>query len=113
MENRELLALIIARCPDLAHQATGALRAQQTNSPVAQQRTIAVIADAIRLNGDDFDPEERAALADAARVAAGGHPQRTLDVRVRVNAEEKARVQRLADAAGQTVSDYIRARIGL
>lgn len=112
MDTRELLALIIARCPDLAHQATGALRAHQTNSQIAQRRIIAVVSDAVRLY-DDWTEDERAALIEVARLAAGGKPQRTLNLIVRASADEKARVQALADEAGQSVSDYIRQRIGL
>lgn len=113
MDTRELLGTIILRCPGLAHQAAGALRAHETKSPIARQRTLAVIADAIRLYGDEFSEDERAHLDGMARVAAGGKPHRTLNLIARVSADEKARVQQLADEAGQSVSDYIRSRIGL
>ncbi len=38
---------------------------------------------------------------------------RTLDIRIRVNTDEKVQVQELAQAAGLTVSDFIRQRLGL
>ncbi len=38
---------------------------------------------------------------------------RTLDIRIRVNADEKVQVQESAQAAGLTVSDFIRQRLGL
>lgn len=109
----QALASIIARCPDLAHQATSALLAHQRNSPIAQQRVLAVIGDALRLHGDEFDDAERAELDSLARVAAGGKPRRGNNILIRVSDDEKARVQANADAAGQSMSDYIRQRIGL
>lgn len=112
MGTRELLALIIARCPDLANQATRALRAHQVHSPIAQRRSSAVAADALRLH-DDWTEDERAALDSMARVAAGGLPRRDLNLIVRATDAEKARVQVDADAAGLSVSDYIRRAIGL
>lgn len=113
METRQALALIIAQCPDLARQATAALAAYQKGSPVAEARILAVVSDALRLNADDLREEDRALLSDLARVVAGGKPQRDLNLIVRATAAEKARVQDAAAAAGQTLSDYIRRRIGL
>ena len=50
---------------------------------------------------------------DPAPAARDTGEARTLNLIVRATAAEKARVQALADAAGQSVSDYIRSRIGL
>lgn len=113
MDTRETLAMIIARCPELAHQAAGALRAYLAGSPIVQRRMGAVVSDALRLYGDDFSEDERRALDSMAPAPNGGKPRRDLNLIVRATAAEKARVQALADAAGRSVSDYIRARLGL
>lgn len=113
MDTTQTLAAIIARCPDLAHQATAALAASQRHSPVAQQRIISVVSDALRQYGDDFDPDERAMLGDLARTVSGGPCRRDLDLRIRVNEAEKARVQDDAIRSGRSVSDYVRTKIGL
>lgn len=109
----QALASIIARCPDLAHQATAALLAYQRNSPIARQRVLAVIGDALRQYADDFSDDERAELDSLARVAAGGTARRELNLIVRTTPDEKAQIQAAADAAGVSMSDYIRQRIGL
>lgn len=112
MSATDALMLIIVRCPDLLRQATDALRAWRVNSPIREQRLARAITDALREYGAAFSAAERAALL-ALLPEQEAEPTRTRTVIARVSPAEKARVAADAAAAGQTVSDYIRARIGL
>jgi len=51
--------------------------------------------------------------ADPSTPTESPGDARNLNIIVRATAAEKARVQALADEAGQNVSDYIRQRFGL
>jgi len=103
----EALRLIIAKSPNNYQGAIRALR-------IARHRPSArpvqyVLEQALVDPLADFTPAERTAIAALLSEDEG----RTLDIRLRVSADEKAEVQRMAEEAGQTVSDFIRLRIGL
>lgn len=112
MTEADALTTIIVRCPDLLRQATHALRAWRGTSPIREQTFARVILDALRQYGEEFSPEERAAML-ALLPATEENEARTLNIIIRATATEKSRVQARADEAGQTMSDYIRTRIGL
>lgn len=113
MTETAALTAIIARCPDLVRQATDTLRAWRADSPIREQRLARTIIDALRLYGEEFTPEERASMAALLPETGGDDERRSLNLIVRATLAEKDRVKALADAAGQSVSDYIRQRIGL
>lgn len=109
---KEALRIIVAKSPAAGGQAMQAIRAAEVNSPVAQARYDRVVEIALSDPQADFEPAERTLIA---QYVGGGNGEalRTMDIRIRVNAGEKASVQEMAREAGQTVSDFIRERIGL
>lgn len=109
---KDALRIIVARSPVAGHQAIQCLRALDVKSPVAQARYDRVVEIAFSDPQADFSPAEREVIAG---FVGGGSSEdvRTLDIRIRVNANEKAAVQEMASAAGQSVSDFVRERIGL
>jgi hypothetical protein len=107
MDMDEALRLIIARSPNNVQNAIRAIRTAQ-NRPNARPVQY-VLEQALIDPMADFTPAERAGIAALLQ----GDDTRSYDIRLRVTAEEKTEVQRLADAAGMTVSDFIRSRIGL
>lgn len=111
MELINALRLIAGKSPAALHEALGALRAQQTQSPLALRRADRAIELALQDPQAGFTADERQALA--ALLSGTPDGARTLDVRIRVNADEKQRVQEMAEEAGMTVSDFIRGKIGL
>lgn len=112
MEPTEAMVRIITRCPEAMLEATDAIRAIRAGSPIADRRVGRAIETALKRYGDQFTEQERADLA-ALLPSPDNGDVRDLDIRIRVNTHEKRQVQRAADAAGQTVSDYLRDRLGL
>lgn len=112
MDMDEALRLIISRSEIAMSDAMRSLRSLR-NVPehLNQQRLERAIETAFRDPRAKFTPEERAELAILIRGTESD--TRSLDIRVRVNAEEKERVKAMADGARLTVSDFIRDRIGL
>lgn len=110
MDIIDVLRMIAARSMDAQHEALGAIRAQQVRSSMAGRRAERAASLAFADMSVEWSPEEREALASLIQDDSA---PRGLDVRVRVNASEKARIQNMADDDGQTVSDFIRSKIGL
>lgn len=108
MDMDEALRLIIAKSPNNVQNAIRALRTAQRRPDarpvqyVLEQALIDPLA--------NFTPDERAGIA---ALLDSDDDARTLDIRLRVNADEKAEVQRMAEADGLNVSDFIRSKIGL
>lgn len=109
MNTADALRLIAAKSPDQMRNAIRTLQSVMNETPVAQQRAQKVIGWALQDPQAEFTAEERQDLA----MLLGGSDNRTVDIRLRVTPAEKADVQRMADNAGLTVSDFIRHRIGL
>jgi len=106
----DALKLIISKSPAAMGEAIRVLRAIGAGSPVVQERYNHVVEMALNDPEAEFTADERAAIAGPLMVTGG---PRTRDVRVRVTLAEKARITEASEEAGQTVSDYIRQRIGL
>jgi hypothetical protein len=104
----DVLRLIAAKSPATSGQATRALRmvGQPESRPIQY---------AIELALDDpaasFTDAERMAITDHIVPALAG--AQTLDIRLRVNPGDKQQIQAMADAAGMSVSDFIRQKLGL
>lgn len=113
MDTVSTLKLIVARSPDAMREALGAIKAQQSGSPMAARRAERAASLALEDGAANWTPAERAALAELLGAGSQGGAPRTLDIRIRVNASEKCDVQQAADEAGLSVSDYIRQSIGL
>lgn len=108
----DALRIIVAKSPLAASQAVQCIAAIKAKSPVLQQRYNRVVELAFSdSQADPFTSEERQLIAEHVTGEGGEGSAKTFDVRVRVNASEKAEIQRLAADAGLTVSDYIRSRI--
>lgn len=106
------LRMIAARSVDAQHEAIGAIRAQQINSPMAARRAERAAAVAFADPAVEWTPDERLSLSEL--LGQDADDTRVLDIRVRVNAAEKDRVKHMAAENGfPTVSDFIRSRIGL
>lgn len=101
------LTIIAGGSPAAARMAADALRARKNGSPMAAARA----ARAARLALSD--PQATFTEAERRQIAEILDTERGVDLRLRVTADEKARVQAMADEAGITVSDFIRQRIGL
>lgn len=107
----DALRIIVAKSPLAASQAVQCIAAIKTKSPVLQQRYNRVVEMAFSdPQAEPFAPEERQLIAEHI-TGEGGEGSKTFDVRVRVNAAEKAEIQRLAADEGLNVSDYIRSKI--
>jgi len=106
------LRIIIAKSPIAASQAVQCIAAIKAKSPVLQQRYNRVVEMAFSdPQSEPFTAEERQLIAEHVTGEGGEGSAKLLDVRVRVNASEKAEIQRLAADVGLTVSDYIRSKI--
>jgi hypothetical protein len=111
VDTSEALKLIAARCPGLVRAAGTAMRAISVQSPVAAQRIDAVVTDALSAHEASFTTDERQALAE---LITGTTSESKSDViRLRVTAAEKAAIFEMAAAAGMSLSDYIRGKLGL
>lgn len=114
MDAHEALITIIARCPDLLHEATKALVARRADSPIADRRVAHVAAAALAQYGEAFSPDERAGLAALIAPATDGEEDtRSVLFPIRVTPTERERIHEDAAARGQTASDYVRARLNL
>lgn len=110
MDYHEAMRLLAARLPSASREATKTIRRLAMRSPVAVQSAERVIAAGLADPQAELTAGERDELA---ALLSGERAGRSLELRLRVSAEEKRRIQADADAAGQTVSEYIRRRIGL
>jgi 16S rRNA U516 pseudouridylate synthase RsuA-like enzyme len=101
------LVIIASGSLAAARTAADAIRAREVGSPMAGARA----ARAARIALDDpqatFTEQERRVIVELLET------ERSDVLRLRVTPAEKAEVQRMAEDAGLTVSDFIRRRIGL
>lgn len=109
MDLADALRLIAAKSPNNVQNAVRALRTAQyrPDAHIVQYVLEQALIDPLT----DFTAEERGGIA--ALLSGTPDEQRTLDIRVRVSANEKALVQQWASAAGLTVSNYVRQQLGL
>jgi hypothetical protein len=104
----DVLRLIAAKSPATSGQATRALRmvGQPECRPIQYAIELALSDPAA-----SFTDDERTVITDHIAPAPAG--AQTLDIRLRVNPGDRQQIQAMADAAGMTVSDFIRQKLGL
>lgn len=107
----EAMQLVAARSPRTGSEAAKTIRRLTNNTVTAQRIAERVIEHALQDHQAEFTADERLALASLLSGDTG--EARTLDIRVRVTADEKQRVHEAAQAAGMTLSDYLRQQVGL
>lgn len=105
----DALRTIIAKSPMAGSDAIDCLRAISVKSPVVQQRYNNVLGVALSDGDAHFTPQERTLLAE---FAGGGEPEtRSIMQPVRLSPAERQELEDAAQAAGQSLSDYIRSRL--
>ncbi len=104
----EALRIIAAKSPHAGTQAMQCIKAIQVNSPIVKERYNRVVEMAFSDPQAEFTSGDRQLIAESIN---GGESNRTATVRFRVSPAEQEDLQRMADDAGVTVSDYIRSRI--
>jgi len=105
----DALRTIIACSPNAAGSAMDCLRAIAVKSPAVQSRYDNSVHLALHDPAAVFTPEQRALLAE---FAGGGEPEtRTVMQPVRLSPAERQELEDAAQAAGQSLSDYIRSRL--
>lgn len=107
----EAMQLLAAKSPAVGSEAAKTIRRLANNTPNAQAMAERMIEYGLGDSQATLTADERVSLAALLSGEAG--PTRNLDIRLRVTADEKQRVQDMADDAGMTMSDFIRKRIGL
>jgi hypothetical protein len=105
----DALKIIVARSPSAGRNALQAIQAVRSNSPVAHVRYLNVLQDALADGEAAFTLQERQILADA--IEAPDVENRDYTLRVRLTESEHAELERVAQDAGQTLSDYTRVRL--
>lgn len=105
----DALKLIIAKSEDAMQEAVRTLQAINANSPVVQQRYNHVVEIALADPYAMFTPEERAIIA--APLATSESETRDYTLRIRVSEYERGMLERLADEAGVTMSEYVRSKV--
>lgn len=108
MELLDALRLIAAKSPNNTRNAIRALGTARTrpNARPVQYVLEQALIDPLA----DFTKEERAGIA---ALLGGESGIRDKLLQARATTEELDRVREMADEAGQTVSDFIRSRVGL
>lgn len=112
MDTVTLMQQIIARSPRASDLALRAINAQRARSPMALRRAAKAAELALRDPEATWSSDERAALAELV-VGGDRSQERSVFLRLRVTPEERTRIREGARAAGLTVSNYIRDRLGL
>ena len=109
MSMSDALRTIIAASPAAAGDAMDCLRAIAVKSPAVQARYDNTVRVALGDPAAQFTAEQRALLA---QFAGGGEPEtRSIMHAVRLSPDERQRLEDAANAAGQTLSEYIRSRL--
>lgn len=108
MSMSDALRTIIAASPNAASEAIACLRAIAVHSPVVQQRYNRCAEIALADPQGQVTAEQRAQIAE--HVAIEEEETRTV-ISLRLTPSERAEIASAADAAGQTVSEYIRSRL--
>jgi hypothetical protein len=103
-----LLALIAGRSPTAARMAADAILSAQNKSPMAAARAARAARFALEDPLATFSADERRAIAELLENDRDAAP-----IRFRVTADERARLERMAEDAQLSISDFIRQKIGL
>lgn len=102
------LVIIAGGSQDAARIATDALRAQQNGSPMAAARAARAARLALSDPQATFTADERRQIAGLLENDRDAAP-----IRFRVSADERARLEQMAEDAELSISDFIRQKIGL
>ena len=110
----DALKIIISKSPAAMTEAITTMRAIGAKSPVVQQRYQAAVELAFNDPAADFTADERALIASYLEVV-GESGRRDKLVQIRVTAEERNTLDRLAHAAGYNgnVSEWTRGLWGI
>lgn len=106
----EALRVIVGGSPAAGREAMQAIKALHAGSPIVQSRYNRAVSTALSDPEAQFTPEERRLLAGAV-AGEGGDTRRERVLHIRLTEDEHARLTDAADAAGQAVSVYVRARL--
>lgn len=104
----DALRMIITGSPAAARDAMDCLRAIAVRSPMVQQRYNNAVHVALGDPQAEFTAEQRAMIAEHLQI---DDAETREVVSVRLTPSERAEIAHAADAAGQTVSEYMRARL--
>jgi hypothetical protein len=102
------LAIIAGGSSAAARMATDALRAQQNGSPMAAARAARAARFALGDSQATFTDAERRQIAELLENDRDAAP-----IRFRVTADERARLEQMAEDAELSISDFIRQKIGI
>lgn len=109
MDIYDALKLLAVKSPEAAREAIASLRVRDPRN-LAMRYVILLDRAFSDPQAEPFTAEERAALVELAepveRVSA-----RTYVLHVRLSEDERVEVERLADMAGCTPSEYVRSRL--
>jgi uncharacterized protein (DUF1778 family) len=105
----EALKIILSKSSAYAGEAAQTIRAVSVRSTMAQRRYNLVAAAALGDPQADFTLEERAIIADSIRDETG--ESRVTQLQIRVSISEKLQIEDAAQAAGLSVSEFIRKKI--
>lgn len=104
------LRLIAARCPDLAARAVAALGVSGVSRQMRYDQIVArALAATDAWSGDER--EKLGALAWQGVMPEGGTPRRVVPIQIKVTQEERERIGAAAEAAGLTLSEWVRRRL--
>lgn len=104
----DALRTIIAGSPAAARDAMDCLRAIAAKSPIVQTRYNNAVSVALSDPQAEFTAEQRALMAE--HVVVDDAETRSV-ITLRLTPSERAAIASAADGAGQTVSEYMRARL--
>ena len=103
------LKLITERSPAAASQALAAMRAVAVGSPTASHRYRNAVEIALASASADFSQEERRELLNTlTEITYAPDDRRQYMLRVLLTDDERDTLQARAQAANQTISEYVR-----
>ncbi len=111
MSMQEALKIIVAKSPHAGRNALAAMQAIQASSPVAHIRYLHVVQDAFADGEATFTAEDRAIIAEALTIGEDEGPRSRSLPAVRVTSAEYAEIEAAAQAAGLSISEYVRRRV--
>lgn len=109
IEMEQALRLIIAKSPNATSQALQCLAAIRAKSPVLQLRYNQCIQLALNDPAATWTADDRSLLAQY--LDSGADDNRSYMLSVRLSIPERDYIQQQADAAGLSLSNWIRERI--
>lgn len=105
----EALRIIISKSTNATSEAIQCLAAIRAKSPVLQLRYNHCATLAFNDPEADFSRDERALIAE--HLGTGGDESRSYMLRIRLTDAERIELTSLAEAAGLSMSEYVRQRM--